>query len=259
MTIDFTLEKYSLLCRSIIGLGIPIMTIKEYLTVGQPEEFIIIIRHDVDRLVDSAINMAELENALGIQSTYYFRMNSSVFQPAKISKIGNLGHEVGYHYETLAKARGDKSRAINLFKEELDRFREIVPIETVSMHGSPLTPWNNLDLWNSFEYRNFSLIGEAYLSVDYSKAYYFSDTGRSWEDERFNIRDHTNSKTPSTQVSTTDELITFLCQKNPYPVFISAHPNRWANSWNSWVFSVVTDRLINQAKLFYLKTNKRRK
>ena len=56
-----------------------------------------------------------------------------------MGKIPDLGHEVGYHYEVLSKANGNYERAIKLFEQELSKFRKIVDVKTICMHGSPLS------------------------------------------------------------------------------------------------------------------------
>ncbi|MDD2287196.1 MAG: hypothetical protein PHQ11_17565, partial [Paludibacter sp.] len=55
------------------------------------------------------LTMAELEADLGIAATYYFR-NPRSFDTPLTTWIRDLSHEVGYHYEVLAKAKGDQGR-----------------------------------------------------------------------------------------------------------------------------------------------------
>jgi hypothetical protein len=167
-----------------------------------------------------------------------------------------LGHEVGYHYEVLTKARGDMKLAITIFEKELKKLRRIVPVYTACMHGSPLSPWNNLDLWKNQDCKDYDLIGEAYLSVNYSELYYFTDTGRSWDSGRYNIRDHVDSKKPPENVYSTDELIEFLSKGENCPVFISAHPERWSSNSVDYCLSVLMDWLANQVKLVVSRLQK---
>lgn len=64
-----------------------------------------ILRHDIDHSLDHALNFAQIENELGIQSTYYFLLDSRWYnllhqEEKKILKeISNLGHDVGLHYD----------------------------------------------------------------------------------------------------------------------------------------------------------------
>jgi len=247
MTIDFTLQKYTELCQTVCQLDCPVMKVRDFFNAGQPRGFLVVLRHDVDRQMNAALQMAILESRFGISSSYYVRKQPSVFIPQAIQQLSALGHEVGYHYEVLAKTKGNVERAIQLFGDDLQSFRELVPVSTISMHGSPLSRWNNLDLWLKHSFEGYD-VGDAVLSLDSQEIFYFTDTGRAWDAERFNIRDTMKSKTPSRKLHTTDDLIVFLQEKHPFPVFVNAHPNRWAAGWLSWCMGSVSDWVINCIK-----------
>ena len=167
MTLDFTLEKYRELCKAIVKNYEP-LTVVSYLE-DKPSGKTVIMRHDVDRKPENALKMAELESELGIKSTYYFRIKDGVFVPGIVKEIAEIGHEIGYHYEVLDKAKGDYNKAIKIFKEELKTFREICDVKTICMHGNPLSKWVNKDLWKRYDFKEFGIIGEPYLSIDYKK------------------------------------------------------------------------------------------
>ena len=164
---DFTLEKYRELCKTLLDCGYSTRTIHDYLmqceSKSELNPAIAILRHDVDRKPYNSLKMAGLENSLGICSTYYFRYPYT-FKPEIMRKIRDLGHEVGYHYEVLAKANGDTEKAIHLFEQELVAMREVCDIKTICMHGSPLSRYDNRDLWKHYDFRNFGVESEAYLS-----------------------------------------------------------------------------------------------
>lgn len=248
LSFDFTLNKYRQFCEALKNLACPIFTVKDFILQNQPSEFLIIMRHDVDRMLPAAIRMAELEADYGISASYYVRMTQNVFKSDAIKKMLHLGHEIGYHYEVLSKARGDLNKSIDLFETELKKLREIVPISTISMHGSPLKQWNNLDLWNVCDFRDYEVIAETSLSINYSNIYYFTDTGRNWNANRFNIRDRVDSKKPSDPIETTDQLIDFINRKYPSPVLINVHPNRWAANSFDFLKSNVLDWAANWVK-----------
>jgi hypothetical protein len=249
MNLDFTLEKYAQLCDAIQHLSCPVMTVKQFLGAGQPQNFVVVLRHDVDRALPNAMRMANLEAAYGIRATYYVRTTRTVFRAPGIRYLSRLGHEIGYHYEVLAKAKGNTRQAIAMFEQELEQLRQIVPVDTISMHGSPLTPWDNLDLWQTHDFKDYGLMGEAYLSINYSNLYYFTDTGRNWDADRYNLRDRAASLKLGREVATTDDLIGFLGETRDKPVLINAHPNRWAKNWFAWGIGTVSDWTINQVKL----------
>lgn len=45
------------------------------------------------------------------------------------------------------------------------------------MHGNPLSPRDNRELWKKYKFKDFGIIGEAYLSIDFNEVSYFTDTG----------------------------------------------------------------------------------
>jgi hypothetical protein len=65
-----------------------------------PKRFVI-LRHDVDAKPLNTLRLAQLENSLGIRGSYYFRALLNGFEEEIISQIAGLGHEIGYHYETI--------------------------------------------------------------------------------------------------------------------------------------------------------------
>ena len=71
---DFTMGKYEELCLALLDSGYTPLTVYSYLE-GQKKKNnkLVVLRHDIDRKPMNALKMAELENELKIQSTYYFR------------------------------------------------------------------------------------------------------------------------------------------------------------------------------------------
>jgi hypothetical protein len=253
---DFTLETYRNICITLTENYYTIVTVNDFLNQVAPRRMTAILRHDVDRRPSTALRMAHLEHQLGIKSTYYFRFCKGVFDPSIIKEIKAMGHEIGYHYETLSKCRGDMDKAISLFNEELEAFRQICPVHTASMHGRPLLPWDNRRIWQYVTPAQFNLSGECYLSIDYDSIQYFSDTGRTWHPGKYNIRDHVqNSRTPHL-LTRSEELIRFLQTNVISNVCILTHPNRWSDGKIELIISAGTDFAINQIKKLLLLVRK---
>ena len=55
----------------------------------------------------------KMEREFGISRTYYFRSTKGVFKAEIMQEIEKRGHEVGYHYEVLDKAKGNYGEAID--------------------------------------------------------------------------------------------------------------------------------------------------
>ena len=240
--LDFTLAKYKKLCLALIENYKPV-TVYDYLT-GTLNNGFVIMRHDVDRKPNNALKMAELEYELGIRATYYFRYPYT-FRQEIIRKINRMGHEIGYHYEVLSKAKGDYEKAIELFEQELKEFRKIIDVKTICMHGSPLSKYDSRDLWKRYDFKEFGIIGEAYLSI--SGVSYFSDTGRSWNWKN-KMRDFMPDKNEELTADTTDDLIELIRSNKVDKFYILAHPERWASNTAEWSFNYIKDFVFNVGK-----------
>ena len=250
---DFTLDIYHKLCVSAMAAGFRIQRVNDYLSSSiKGEEKKIIMRHDVDLRPERALEMAKLEKSLGFNSTYYFRFINGVFNEEIIKEIHGMGHEIGYHYEVLAKCNGKMSEAIEKFKFELSKFRQIVHVDTICMHGSPLSKWNDLDLWENYNFEDYEIQGEAFLSIDYDNVHYFTDTGRSWNGDAYNVRDKVRSNKLKIVVKSTLELIDALLHING-DVSINTHPQRWHNGFIGWTFELFSQNIKNIGKRYLLR------
>ncbi|MDA3884539.1 MAG: polysaccharide deacetylase, partial [Candidatus Delongbacteria bacterium] len=74
-----------------LSKNIKFYTFSEFINNHNSINEFVIIRHDVDRKPKNALKMAELENELGIRSTYYFRHKKHTFFPKIIKQIQSLG------------------------------------------------------------------------------------------------------------------------------------------------------------------------
>lgn len=226
----------------------------EYLEERCPDKFVI-MRHDIDRMPENALNTAKIEHEYGIKATYYFRSTKSVFRPDIMKQIEDMGHEIGYHYETLSEANGDYEKAIEIFQSTLNKFREISDIKTICMHGKPLSKYDNRDLWNVYDFRDYGIIGEAYLSLD-EELNYFSDTGRSWGSGN-NMRDFIPGKTEQKIADRTDELIMLIEESKLDNLYILTHPERWSSNVAEWCIYYSFDHAANLGKKMLMKFNRK--
>ncbi len=244
---DFTLAKYLDLCEAILTHDYLPMTVYGYLSgVHRQGQQCAIFRHDIDRRIDHALRLAEVEAGLGISATYYFRYPST-FYPKIIGKIKDFGHEIGYHYEVLSKTDGDMGLAIDLFAQELAEFESVCEVHTICMHGGPLSRFDNRDLWKYHDYRDFGVAGEAYLSMVGTSFRYLTDTGRSWSG-RNSIRDMLAGAGDPVPVETTDDLIRWIGNGQKDDLYLTVHPERWAFSDWDWASGYIKDIMMNAGK-----------
>lgn len=104
-----------------------------------------IVRHDLDVCPHRGLRMAQLEHSLGLQSTYMMLLDSpfydvdSAASRAAIQEIGNLGHEVGLHFDIDSYPPGQVWDAATLDKcvaESADRLSQVsgLPVRSFSFH-----------------------------------------------------------------------------------------------------------------------------
>lgn len=79
--------------------------------------------------------------------------------------------------------------AIVSFRENLEKLRRVVTVETICMHGSPLSNYDNRMLWEKYDYRDYGIIGEPYFDINFDEVLYLTDTGRRWDGDSVSIRD----------------------------------------------------------------------
>ena len=164
MALDFTVKKYCELLDALILAGYEFQTFRDYLK--NPLGKVVILRHDVDKKPGNSQRFAEIEHDRGLKASYFFRVVTESLQVDKLLAIAKLGHEIGYHYEDMDPAKGDPQEAIKSFEQNLEKLRKLAPIETICMHGSPLSKFDNKDLWQHYDYRSYGIIGEPYFDLD---------------------------------------------------------------------------------------------
>jgi hypothetical protein len=244
---SWTLDNYRNICETALAAGYQPQSIADH--IRSPQDNVVILRHDVDRFPENALGIAKLEHQLGVRSTYYFRMVRGVFSPRIIRQIQALGHEIGYHYETLSKCNGNRQRAIEAFTQELSRLRTVAEVTTTSAHGSPLSRWDNRTLWSDLDSSALCLTGDAYSAIDYSTVVYFTDTGRRWDADRTNLRDRPpGAATGTCAVHETDDLVKFLASQAAARICIQTHPERWSATHLQLIRSAAFDISTSTAK-----------
>jgi hypothetical protein len=212
----------------------------------------ICLRHDVDMLPFKSLEFARIQYGLGIQGSYYFRVVPESWNESVIMEIHELGHEVGYHYESMTTSRGDIELAITDFEKNLEIFRRLVPVTTICMHGSPRSKWDSKELWKHYNYKDYGIIGEPYFDIDFSNTAYYTDTGRMWDGQRFSVRDKigkTANNFPS--FHTTHQMINAINEGTfPKQAMLNFHPQRWTDKPLLWLRELVWQRTKNMVKCF---------
>lgn len=257
---DFTLHSYKVFLKEMIKNGYTFLTFAAWCegkTVNTDK--VVLLRHDVDKQSRRALNIAKIEAELNLQSSFYFRVNS--FNADIVSEVVALGHEIGYHYEDLSITKGDHKAAIQHFEKQLQRFRQFYPVKTICMHGSPTSAYDNKDLWKTYDYRHYGIIGEPYFDLfgagekpAVADIYYLTDTGRMWNGERFSVRDKVDIQKSILDYRTTFDLIDAVQSgKLPDKIMITTHPQRWTDNLAEWLIEYLSQTLKNGIKWLLLR------
>jgi len=291
---DFTLNTFQRLLTTLKDQKYTFQTFAAYLKDPAPRT--IILRHDVDARKMNSLKTAQIENEMGITGTYYFRMVPESFDEEVIKQIAEMGHEIGYHYEdvslTALRRKGVTAQRLNgsldeellkvaiaSFSENLAKLRRVVPVETICMHGSPLSKYDNRMLWEKYDYKDFGIIGEPYFDINFDEVLYLTDTGRTWDGDSVNIRDkaevqggtkrlrdlgtkseehpepHTARRTPILRFDSTFDIID--AAKNdllPNKIMLTVHPQRWDNRPFPWLKELVWQNIKNLGKRLITST-----
>ena len=244
---DFTVRKYRQLLEAIYRNGYEYQTVEQF--IKQPKAKVVVLRHDSDIWPWADLTMAKVENSLNILATYYFRVPET-FRAEIINEIKSFGHEIGYHYEDLARFNGNYEKAISNFKNNMALLRKLYPVKTVARHGRPLSKIESLDLWKRYDLSEFGILAEPYLSINYSKVLYLTDNGSKWNAEKDNIRDKVKNNAFSYNIKSTDSLIEHFDNGGlPDHIILNVHPARWNDKCIIWAYRFVLQKVKNVAKV----------
>lgn len=255
---DFTLKTYKRLLQSFMDKGYAIQPFADYLT-KPAEGKVLVLRHDVDLKPQNSLAIAKIEYELGVKSSYYFRAVRESWDENIILEIARLGHEVGYHYESLTTCHGDFDEGYNDFVKNLGRLRQLVEVKTICMHGSPRSPYDSKDLWKKYSYKELGLIGEPYFDIDFSRTFYLTDTGRCWDGFNVSVRD----KIPVYQDEWVKKGLVFHTSADivaaldrdclPELIMMTTHPQRWSDDKLLWLKELIIQNVKNLVKRFVVK------
>jgi len=150
--------------------------------VGESDEPLLILRHDIDVDLEAAVMVSSLEKDLGIHSTYFFMVSCPLYNvfsakgAEQIKQILAAGHHFGLHFD-CAVYEDISAHNLNDYVEEechlLEHFFK-KSIEAVSFHRPPSA---------GFEVRNVELkrLPHSYEPVfDGDKFQYFADSRGNW-------------------------------------------------------------------------------
>jgi len=161
--------------------------------------------------------------------------------------------------------------AIENFAKNLQKLREIAPVKTICMHGSPMSRWDSRLLWKYYDYHDYGIIGEPYFDINFNEVMYLTDTGRRWDGKNVAVRDKaqgsglraqgkenrspiTDHRSPFPKFHSTFDIIRAAEEgKLPDKIMMTFHPQRWTDKPLPWVKELVWQNMKNVGKYFLIK------
>ncbi|MEZ6183882.1 MAG: hypothetical protein R3F62_02605 [Planctomycetota bacterium] len=169
---DFTYEHLRHLLQSALDAGYRFVDYPS-MAASRDAEGVCVLRHDCDNDLVAALRMAEIEHALGIQSTYFVLLRAAmhnllnVTNRTLVQRILALGHRLGLHYDAPS---GSTDLPADL-RPQIDRERAWLeaefgqPIEVVSFHQpGPAVLENRVQIGCLNTYDREDMAGFHYLS-----------------------------------------------------------------------------------------------
>ena len=99
----------------------------------------IALRHDIDFAPAYSLEMAELEHAAGVKSTYFVLVDGQFYNPVgadavrQIRRIRSLGHEIGLHFAAASAVEADIGREV-AFRLKILSAIAGAPVRSFSQH-----------------------------------------------------------------------------------------------------------------------------
>jgi hypothetical protein len=178
---------------------------------GLPSKYIA-LRHDIDFAPSYSVEMAELEHATGVVSTFFVLVDGQFYNPLhretieQIRRIHALGHEIGLHFAVSSSVHADVGEEVAFRLKVLS-----------TIVGAPVQSFSQHDPVNA-GFVNVSLPPGHYGCVDVSKVIrdhrllYVSDSAMMWRRYTFDSAVEENRS---------------LC--------LLAHPHSWLHPENDYI------------------------
>lgn len=143
----------------------------------------VLLRHDVDLSLESALRTAEVEAQVGARATYFVLLSSALYNPLtgdnreRIRRLSALGHDVALHFST--HEYWDGQPGAETLEARVREEREVLAsilgesTETVSFHIPP--DW--------LLGRSFEGFRSTYEPAYFEDIEYVADSGQRWRSE----------------------------------------------------------------------------
>ncbi|UCD37555.1 MAG: hypothetical protein JSW54_12105 [Fidelibacterota bacterium] len=208
----FTYDEYSELLRELARERYTVLPMDSFRITYDSSRILVAMRHDIDCHPFKALEMAEIENAFGLRSTFYILHSAEYYGTCAVApfvrflamscsyrQLADMAGEIGIHNDLVTMMMQYDIEPLTFQLEEINYYAALdIPIYGSSAHGS--AELQDLNLSNRMIYSDFSeygtfdygkkiheygrysleefgLVYEAY-ALDYNR--YLSDSGGRW-------------------------------------------------------------------------------
>ena len=193
----FNKSGYAALIQDLYSEWADILPVKDYAKFGNK----ILLRHDVDNDLQASLDMARMENSLGIRSTYFILNTAPYWSDMKLPlfliELNKLGHEIGWHNNAITEHLQTGKPLRQCVEEPINSLRNFAEITGTASHGDPLChsrgylnyyvfkgTKHNLKFPNLFtELFNLTDFGLEYEAYHIGHTHYISDSGGVWSQD----------------------------------------------------------------------------
>jgi hypothetical protein len=156
----------------------------DFHTFGNASDNDVLLRHDVDASLKAALKIAEIDNEVGISSTFFIYIHSEFYNTFElkssniIRKMLKLGHKIGLHYNELFFAENDLNPSQTIMKEiEILEHHFKTKIEAIAVHEASKRRKIKLNLPKR--------IVNCYSKKFFLERKYISDSAQFWREQCF--------------------------------------------------------------------------
>lgn len=156
----------------------------EFHTFGNASDNDILLRHDVDASLKDALEIAKIDNQVGISSTFFIYLHSEFYNTFElksssiIRNILKLGHKIGLHYNELFFAENNLNPSETIMKEiDILEHHFKTKIEAIAVHEASKRRKITLRLPKR--------IVNCYSKKFFIERKYISDSAQFWREQCF--------------------------------------------------------------------------
>jgi hypothetical protein len=184
MNCDFTIDHWCEIIHKALDMGYHFYSFADYVTSLPVVERSIILRHDIDVSLVTAVRLARIETKMCINATYFVRLHSKLYQLPASESLTNLyelsktNSEIGLHYERqYYNTIGGNHK--EMLAEDARLLRNMLGRPIIGCAGHRV---GNFHPFDTAVVKEAGFVYEAYAREFVEERKYISDSARQWRE-----------------------------------------------------------------------------